>query len=62
MKSVANVTARDIDEFLPVAAGIPLHVETEVYPLERANQALRALRSGSVRGAKVLKIAAGPRG
>ncbi len=57
VKTVANVTARDIEEFLPVAASIPLHVETECFPLEQANRALAALRSGSVRGAKVLRIA-----
>ena len=56
VKSVANVTHRDIEEFLPIAAEIPLRVETQAYPLERANQALRDLRSGSVRGAKVLTI------
>ncbi|MBT8086724.1 MAG: zinc-dependent alcohol dehydrogenase family protein [Gammaproteobacteria bacterium] len=57
VKSVANVTARDIEEFLPVAASIPLHVETESFPLEQANKALAELRSGSVRGAKILRIA-----
>ncbi len=59
VKSVANVTGRDIAEFLPVAASIPLHVATECFPLEDANRALAALRSGSVRGAKVLTIGAG---
>ncbi len=58
VKTVANVTGRDIAEFLPIAARIPLHVATESFPLEEANRALVALRSGSVRGAKVLKIAA----
>jgi propanol-preferring alcohol dehydrogenase len=56
VKSVANVTSRDIEEFLPIAAAIPLHVEVEEYPLEDANRALSALRSGHVRGAKVLRI------
>lgn len=56
IKSVANVTRKDIEEFLPIAAEIPLHVETQAYPLEKANQALRDLRSGHVRGAKVLTI------
>lgn len=55
-KSVANVTHRDLEEFLPIAAAIPLHVEVQEYPLERANEALLELRSGHVRGAKVLKI------
>ena len=56
IKTVANVTSRDIAEFLPVAARVPLHVETRSYPLEAANEALRDLRSGHVRGAKVLEI------
>ena len=58
VKSVANVTGRDIREFLPLAAAIPLHVEVQEYPLERANEALRDLREGHVRGAKVLRISA----
>jgi propanol-preferring alcohol dehydrogenase len=56
IKTVANVTHKDIEEFLPIAAEIPLHVETQAYPLEKANQALRDLRSGHIRGAKVLTI------
>lgn len=56
IKTVANVTRRDIARFLPVAAEIPLRVETTVYPLEAANQALQELRAGGIRGAKVLKI------
>lgn len=56
IKSVANVTRKDIEEFLPIAAEIPLHVETQAYPLEKANQALRELRMGHIRGAKVLTI------
>lgn len=58
LKSVANVTYRDIQEFLPLAAAIPLHVEVQLYPLEEANKALRDLRDGHVRGAKVLTISA----
>jgi len=56
IKSVANVTHDDIEAFLPIAAGIPLRVEVQTYSLENANQALRDLRAGHVRGAKVLKI------
>jgi propanol-preferring alcohol dehydrogenase len=57
IKSVANVTHRDIEEFLPIAAEIPLRVEVQRYRLENANQALNDLRAGHVRGAKVLMIA-----
>jgi propanol-preferring alcohol dehydrogenase len=58
IKSVANVTHADIETFLPIAGKIPLRVEVETYSLDDANRALRELRSGHVRGAKVLKIAA----
>ncbi len=56
IKTVANVTAADIREFLQVAAEIPLRAEVEVYPLEEANRALRELKAGHIRGAKVLKV------
>ena len=56
IKSVANVTHWDLAEFLPVAAEVPLHVETQRYPLEAANEALNDLRRGHIRGAKVLEI------
>ncbi len=56
VKSVANVTRHDLEAFLPIAAEIPLRVEVEVYALEDANEALVALRSGHVRGAKVLQV------
>ena len=54
IKTVANVTHRDIAEFLPLAAEAGLHVATRCYPLEKANDALRALRGRHVRGAYVL--------
>ena len=56
LKSVANVTAADIRDCLAIAASIPLRVETELYALEQANEALRELRDGALRGAKVLDI------
>lgn len=54
VKSVANITARDIAEFLPIAAAIPMRPEVTTYPLEDANRALLELRGGGVKGAKVL--------
>ena len=57
VKSVANLCFSDIAEFLPLAAEIPIRVETEVFELEQANEALHALHDESVRGAKVLRIA-----
>ena len=56
LKSVANVTRRDLEEFLPIAAELPLRVAVEEYALEDANQALLDLRSGHVRGARVLRV------
>lgn len=56
IKTVANITHRDIAEFLPVAAKARLSVEVQTYALEAANAALRDLRAGDVRGAKVLEI------
>lgn len=56
IKSVANITARDIAEFLPIAAQIPIRTTVEVYPLEKANAALVALKRQPVTGAKVLKM------
>jgi propanol-preferring alcohol dehydrogenase len=56
VKSVANVTRRDVTEFLHAAAAMGLRPEVEEYALAEANQALRDLKSRSVRGAKVLRI------
>ncbi|MEH6911794.1 MAG: zinc-dependent alcohol dehydrogenase family protein [Oceanicoccus sp.] len=56
IKSVANITAADIAEFLPLAAAIPIKPEVKIFALEHANEALRELKFDSVRGAKVLVI------
>ncbi|TGD71780.1 zinc-binding alcohol dehydrogenase family protein [Mangrovimicrobium sediminis] len=52
--SVANLTRRDGEEFLPLAAQIPIHTTVHRYPLERANEALDDLRAGRFSGAAVL--------
>ncbi len=57
IKSVANVTRRDISEFLALAAEIPLRPEVQEYPLTDANRALAELKEGKIRGAKVLRTA-----
>jgi propanol-preferring alcohol dehydrogenase len=54
IRSVANLTRRDAEEFLPLAARIPVRTEVQTFPLERANEALERLRSGQVNGAAVL--------
>jgi alcohol dehydrogenase, propanol-preferring len=52
--SVANLTRRDGEEFLPLAARIPVTTTVHTYPLERANDALEDLRRGRFTGAAVL--------
>jgi propanol-preferring alcohol dehydrogenase len=56
MKSVANVTRRDAQEFLPLAAEIPIVPETREFKLEEANEALIMLKQGKMHGAGVLKM------
>jgi propanol-preferring alcohol dehydrogenase len=57
LRSVANLTRRDGEEFLALAPRVPVRTTIEPYPLERANEALERLRAGQVRGAAVLEIA-----
>jgi alcohol dehydrogenase, propanol-preferring len=54
VRSVANLTRRDGDEFMRIARETRLRAATERYPLESANQALDDLRRGRVRGTAVL--------
>jgi len=54
VRSVANLTRRDAQEFLALAAQVPVRTEVHPYPLSDANQALDALRHGRFRGAAVL--------
>jgi alcohol dehydrogenase, propanol-preferring len=54
VRSVANLTRRDGEEFLPLAAEIPIRTTTTRFPLAEANAALDALRSGRIEGAAVL--------
>jgi propanol-preferring alcohol dehydrogenase len=54
VRSVANLTRRDAEEFLALAPKGPVRTETELFPLAEANEALDRLRSGRLRGAAVL--------
>jgi len=54
VRSVANLTRRDGEEFLALAPEVPVGSEVTVFPLEDANEALDRLRAGEVRGALVL--------
>lgn len=62
IKSVANLTHRDIAEFLPLAGRIPIKPKVTQMPLEQANQALMSLRRGGIQGANVLTIRTSKRG
>ncbi|HTR32185.1 MAG TPA: zinc-dependent alcohol dehydrogenase family protein [Puia sp.] len=54
VRSVANLTRKDGREFLAIAPKVPVRTETRVFPLEEANEALDALRSGQIQGAAAL--------
>jgi propanol-preferring alcohol dehydrogenase len=56
IKSVANVERRDVNEFLELAARIPIKPEFQEYELKEANKALLELKESKIRGAKVLRI------
>jgi alcohol dehydrogenase, propanol-preferring len=56
IRSVANLTRADGEEFLALAPRIPVRTEVETFPLEEANQALDRLRRGELRGAAVLVV------
>lgn len=56
VRSVANLTRRDGDEFLELAPRIPIETEVEIYALEQANQALEDLRHGRLAGSAVLQV------
>ncbi|MFB3925498.1 MAG: zinc-dependent alcohol dehydrogenase family protein [Syntrophales bacterium] len=56
IKSVANVTRRDVEEFLKIAAEIPIRPQVQEFALEEANIALVELKEKKIHGAKVLKI------
>jgi propanol-preferring alcohol dehydrogenase len=56
VKSVANVTRRDVEEFLRLAGEIPIRPEVEEFPLQEANRALVEMKERKIRGAKVLRI------
>ena len=54
LRSVANLTRRDGEEFLRLAPRVPIRPRVEVFPLDRANEALQRLRTGQLSGAAVL--------
>lgn len=56
VRSVANLTRQDGEEFLALAPQVPIHTHVESFPLSAANEALDALRNGKIQGAAVLTI------
>jgi alcohol dehydrogenase, propanol-preferring len=56
IRSVANNTRKDGEDFLRVAAEIPIRMQVETFELRDANLALRKLKEDAIRGAAVLKI------
>jgi propanol-preferring alcohol dehydrogenase len=56
VRSVANLTREDAEEFMAVAQQVPLRTEVEVFPLAAADEALARLRSGAVNGAVALAV------
>jgi propanol-preferring alcohol dehydrogenase len=56
VRSVANLTRRDGEEFLRIAPEVPVRVESETYALESANEAIADLRAGKIRGSAVLTV------
>ncbi len=56
IRSVANLTRQDGEEFLALAPQVPVKIRVAPYPLEEANQALKDLRDGQIQGAAVLVV------
>ena len=56
IKSVANVTRKDAQDFLPLAAEIPIIPQVREFGLEEANEALVLLKQGKIQGAAVLRM------
>jgi propanol-preferring alcohol dehydrogenase len=54
IKSVANIVRQDVEQFLELAANIPIIPEVETYAFEKANEAIIDLKQKHVKGAKVL--------
>jgi propanol-preferring alcohol dehydrogenase len=56
VRSVANLTRQDGEEFMALAQHVPLRTAVEAFPLSAANEALARLRSGAVEGAVALSV------
>jgi len=56
IRSVANNTRKDGEDFLRVAAEIPIRTRVQIFPLHEANRALNALKNDAIPGAAVLRV------
>jgi len=56
IRSVANNTRQDGEDFLRVAAEIPIRTHVQIFPLTEANRALNALKNDAIPGAAVLRV------
>jgi alcohol dehydrogenase, propanol-preferring len=56
VRSVANLTRKDGEDFLRLAPQVPVRTEVHVFPLEQTNEALKALRDGRIQGAAVIRV------
>jgi alcohol dehydrogenase, propanol-preferring len=56
LRSVANLTRQDGEEFMQLAPQVPVRTQVREFRLEEANEALQHLRAGELHGAAVLKI------
>jgi propanol-preferring alcohol dehydrogenase len=56
IRSVANLTRADGEDFLALAPGVPIRTSVETFPLEEANEALDRLRRGELQGSAVLLV------
>jgi propanol-preferring alcohol dehydrogenase len=56
VRSVANLTRRDGEEFLELAPSVPVRTHVELFPLTAADEALERLRGGTIRGAAVISL------
>jgi propanol-preferring alcohol dehydrogenase len=56
IKSVANITRKDVEEFLPLAGEIPIVPEVQEFELREANKVLSLLKQGKIQGAGVLRM------
>lgn len=56
IKSVANVTRKDVQMMLKIAAEAGIRPDVQLFPLEEANEALMEIKQGNIKGGKVLRI------